>query len=31
VFRGALGISRGRNAIKISEVIRRASTSLATH
>ena len=31
VFRGTLGVSRGRNAIKISEVIRRAATSLATH
>ena len=31
VFRGALGISRGKNAIKISEVIRRQPGSLATH
>jgi flagellar motor switch protein FliM len=31
VFRGAFGVSRGKNAIKISEVIRRAPTSLATH
>jgi len=31
VFRGSLGVSRGKNAIKISEVIRRQPGSLATH
>src|SRR5581483_7694098 len=31
VFRGGLGVSRGKNAIKISEVIRRQPGSLATH
>jgi flagellar motor switch protein FliM len=31
VFRGTLGVSRGHNAVKITEVIRRTPTSRSTH